>query len=82
MFQFGAAAYAHMTSVLVTMLAVIFVTGLALVLLPALGQALRVVVSAVVRRRQERRSAAWQHAEAVRGIAQLEWYLGRRDARH
>ncbi|WP_129669066.1 hypothetical protein [Phytoactinopolyspora endophytica] len=80
MFQFGTAAYAELSSTLVTLLSATFVVGIALLLMSAVGHALRAVGLYLYRRHCERQAEACRHAEALRGISELEQYLGRRDA--
>jgi len=76
----GVAALAQLHQLLVTMLCVMIAAGAGLLLISGAGRMLCAVTSRWSQRRQGSRADARLHAEAERGIADLQRYLARRDA--
>lgn len=76
----GLATFAQLNQILLSLLLVLVALSAALLCLCGAGFALRASGSLWVRRRRNRRADAAVHAEAVRGIADLERFLGHRDA--
>jgi hypothetical protein len=76
----GLSAWEQLHELLLSMLSTAAVAGVGLLCLGAAGYGLTVAASLLRRRRRVRHADARLHAEAVRGIEDLERYLGcRRD---